>query len=145
MLLVNPATTAKPERSFSLTRRIKIWLHSTSTATRFNSLPISLSLIQLNWLRLQINSHQNAILENLFSGGFKMALKFNWKRLFKFYPILIFVFSFFWCTVFKALKHNLMRQGFQMFWFLPYKWTFYCKFLQNNSRNIRKTLRFPTI
>ena len=36
LLLVNPA----PERSFSLARRIKTWLHSTSTAARFNSLSI---------------------------------------------------------------------------------------------------------
>ena len=40
LLLVNPAATAKPERSFSLTRRIKIWLHSNSTATHFNSLSV---------------------------------------------------------------------------------------------------------
>ena len=43
-----------------------------------------------------MNSHQNAILENVFSWGFKMTLKFDWKRLFKFYSILIFLFSFFW-------------------------------------------------
>ena len=43
-----------------------------------------------------MNLHRNAILENVFSGGFKITLKFNWKRLFKFYPILVFVFSFFW-------------------------------------------------
>ena len=40
LLLVNPVTTATPERSFSLARRIKTWLRSTSTATRFNSLSI---------------------------------------------------------------------------------------------------------
>ena len=40
LLLVNPATTATPERSFSLARRIKTWLRSTSTAARFNSLSI---------------------------------------------------------------------------------------------------------
>ena len=38
LLLVNPSTTAKPERSFSLAWRIKTWLHSTSATTRFNSL-----------------------------------------------------------------------------------------------------------
>ena len=38
LLLVNPATTATPERSFSLARRIKTWLRSTSTAVHFNSL-----------------------------------------------------------------------------------------------------------
>ena len=38
--LVNPATTAIPERSFSLARRIKTWLRSTSTAACFNSLSI---------------------------------------------------------------------------------------------------------
>ena len=40
LLLVNPTTTATPERPFSLARRIKTWLHSTSTATRLNSLSI---------------------------------------------------------------------------------------------------------
>ena len=40
LLLVNPATTVTPERSFSLARRIKTWLRSTSTAARFNSLSI---------------------------------------------------------------------------------------------------------
>ena len=38
LLLVNPAITATPERSFSLARGIKTWLRSTSTAVRFNSL-----------------------------------------------------------------------------------------------------------
>lgn len=38
--MVNPATTATAERSFSLARRIKTWMRSTSTAARFNSLAI---------------------------------------------------------------------------------------------------------
>ena len=67
----------------------------TSTHCQF-SMHTSPSLIQLIWLRSQMKSHQNAILENVFLGGFRMTFKFNWKRLFKFYPILIFVFSFFW-------------------------------------------------
>ena len=37
LLLVNHATTATPERSFSLARRIKTWLRSTSTAACLNS------------------------------------------------------------------------------------------------------------
>ena len=47
-----------------------------STHCQF-SMPINPSLIQLIQLRWQMNSHQNAILENVFSGGFKMTLKFN--------------------------------------------------------------------
>ena len=41
------------------------------------SMPINPSPIQLIWLRLQMNSYQNMILENVFSVGFKMTLKFN--------------------------------------------------------------------
>ena len=75
LLLVNPATTATSERPFSLARRIKTWLRSTSTAACFNSLLMSISpsLMQLIWFRSQMNSHQNAILEKVFSGGFKMT------------------------------------------------------------------------
>ena len=102
LLLVNPGTTATPKRSFSLARRTKTWFREfakpqrllVSTHCQF-SMPLSPSLIQLIWLRSQVNSHQNVILEKVFSGGFKMTIKFNRKRLFKFYPISIFVFSFF--------------------------------------------------
>ena len=101
LLLVNLATTATPKRSSLWPGELKHGFAQpprrlTSTHCQF-FMPISPSLIQLIWLRSQMNSHQNSILENVFSGGFKMALKFNWKRLFKFYRILIFVFSFFWC------------------------------------------------
>ncbi len=40
LLLVNPATTATAERSFSLARRIKTWMRSKMLAPRFNSLAI---------------------------------------------------------------------------------------------------------
>lgn len=40
LLLVNPATTATAERSFSLARRIKTWLRSKMLAARFNSMAI---------------------------------------------------------------------------------------------------------
>ena len=40
LLLGNLATIATPQRSFSLARRIKTWLHSTSAASRFNSFSI---------------------------------------------------------------------------------------------------------
>ena len=40
LLLVNPAATATPERSFSLARRIKTWLRSTSSVACFNKLSI---------------------------------------------------------------------------------------------------------
>ena len=40
LFLANRATTATPERSFSLARRIKTWLCSISTAACFNSLQI---------------------------------------------------------------------------------------------------------
>ena len=36
LLLVNPATSATPERSFSLARRVKTWLRSTMAQKRFN-------------------------------------------------------------------------------------------------------------
>ena len=40
LLLVNPATSATPERSFSLARRVTTWLRSTMTPKRFNALAI---------------------------------------------------------------------------------------------------------
>jgi hypothetical protein len=40
VLLVNPATSCTPERSFSTARRMKTWLRSTMTNKRFNSLSI---------------------------------------------------------------------------------------------------------
>ena len=39
-LLVNPATSAAGERSFSSARRLKTWLRSTMTQTRFSNLTI---------------------------------------------------------------------------------------------------------
>ena len=39
-ILINPATSATAERTFSLARRLKIWLRSTMEAPRFNSLSI---------------------------------------------------------------------------------------------------------
>ena len=38
LLLVNPATSCTPERSFSTSRRLKTWLRSTMTSKRFNTL-----------------------------------------------------------------------------------------------------------
>jgi len=38
LLLIHPATTVIPERSFSVARRIKTWLRSTMTQSRFNVL-----------------------------------------------------------------------------------------------------------
>ena len=40
LLLVNPATSAAGERLFSSARRLKTWLHSTMTQTRFSNLTI---------------------------------------------------------------------------------------------------------
>ena len=40
LLLVNPATSAAGERSFSSARRLKTWLRSTMTQTRFSNLTI---------------------------------------------------------------------------------------------------------
>jgi len=40
LLLVNPATTATAERSFSTARRVKTWMRSNMLAARFNSLSI---------------------------------------------------------------------------------------------------------
>ena len=39
-LLVNPATSAAGERSFSSAQRLKTWLRSTMTQTRFRNLTI---------------------------------------------------------------------------------------------------------
>ena len=40
LIMVNPATSATPERSFSLSRRLKTWQRSTMKQQRFNSLAI---------------------------------------------------------------------------------------------------------
>ena len=40
LLLVNPATSASGERSFSTARRLKTWLRSTMTQERFSNLTI---------------------------------------------------------------------------------------------------------
>lgn len=40
LLLVNPATSATPERSFSMARRVKTWQRATMTQKRFNALSI---------------------------------------------------------------------------------------------------------
>ena len=40
LLLVNPATTATAERSFSLARRVKTWMRSNMVPRRFNSVAI---------------------------------------------------------------------------------------------------------
>ena len=40
LLLVNPATSTTPERSFSSGRNIKTWKRSTTKAKRFNALSI---------------------------------------------------------------------------------------------------------
>ena len=40
LILINPATSATGERSFSMARRIKTWLRSTMTPQRFNNLSI---------------------------------------------------------------------------------------------------------
>lgn len=43
LILVNPATSASGERSFSTARRIKTWLRSTMTQERFSNLTILIS------------------------------------------------------------------------------------------------------
>ena len=40
LLLVNPSTSATPERTFSLARRLKTWNRSTMTQKRFNSIAV---------------------------------------------------------------------------------------------------------
>ena len=58
----------------------------------------------------------------------------------KFIPFwFLFLASF---DVFKALKHNLMRHEFQMFWFLPYKLTFYCKLFTKYFKKYSKSVAF---
>ena len=40
LLLMNPATSCSPERSFSAARKLKSWLRSTMTSQRFNGLAL---------------------------------------------------------------------------------------------------------
>ena len=40
LILINPATSCTPERSFSTALRLKTWLRSTMTTKRFNNLAI---------------------------------------------------------------------------------------------------------
>ena len=40
LMLINPATSCTPERSFSVARRTKTWLRSTMTTKRFNNLSV---------------------------------------------------------------------------------------------------------
>ena len=40
LLLINPATTCSPERSFSTIRRLKSWLRLTMTSQHFNRLAL---------------------------------------------------------------------------------------------------------
>ena len=40
LLLINPSTSATPERTFSMARRLKSWNRSTMTQKRFNSIAI---------------------------------------------------------------------------------------------------------
>ena len=40
LLLINPATSCSPERSFSTARRLKSWSRSTMTSQRFNGLAL---------------------------------------------------------------------------------------------------------
>ena len=40
LIIINPATSCTPERSFSTARRLKTWLRSTMTTKRFNNLAI---------------------------------------------------------------------------------------------------------
>ena len=40
LILINPATSGTPERSFSVARRIETWLRSTIATERFNNLSI---------------------------------------------------------------------------------------------------------
>ena len=49
LILINPATSCTPERSFSVARRIKTWLRSTMTTKRFNNLfcQFSINLVDI--------------------------------------------------------------------------------------------------
>ena len=40
LIIINPATSCTPERSFSTARRLKTWLRSTMTAKKFNNIAI---------------------------------------------------------------------------------------------------------
>ena len=70
-VFVRAATSATPERSFSLARRLKTWLRSTMSQKRFNSLAVLLfqkEITDENFLvdvanELQPNQHAKVFLE----------------------------------------------------------------------------------
>ena len=59
LLLINPATSCTPERSFSTARRLKTWLRSTMKSRRFNSL----SLLHVHKDKLDLNEAGNEFVE----------------------------------------------------------------------------------
>ena len=68
LILINPATSCAPRRSFSVARRIKSWLRSTMTTKRFNNLSIlsinkeltdSINLVDIrNKFALKLDGHR---------------------------------------------------------------------------------------
>lgn len=61
LLLVNPATSATPERTFSLARRLKTWQRSTMSQKRFSSLAI------LNFHKKETDQIDLAVVGNEFN------------------------------------------------------------------------------
>ena len=62
LILVNPATNAVSERSFSTARRLKTWLRSSMNQIRLNNL--ATLMIHSTWTRLPLSSPLEMIIES---------------------------------------------------------------------------------
>ena len=69
LILVNPATNAVSERSFSTARRLKTWLRSSMNQIRFNNLATLMihtatEQLILTWTKLPLSSPLEMIIES---------------------------------------------------------------------------------
>ena len=88
LILINPATSCTPERSFSVAQRIKKWLCSTTTTKRFNNLSI-----------LSIHKELTDSIR-LVDIGSEFALKYNGRRmnLVNLSPVICYDFFKYWLS-----------------------------------------------
>ena len=94
LILISPATSCTPKRSFSVARRIKTWLRSTMTTKRFSNLSI-----------LSIHKELTDSI-NLFDTGSEFASKYDGRRmnLGKFEPVICYDFLKYWLSIFILRK-----------------------------------------
>ena len=109
LILINPATSCTPERSFSVARRIKTWLRLTMTTKRFNNLST-----------LPIHKELTGS-TNLVDIGNKFALEFDARKLnlrkfvpgdliWLFYILLIHMYIAkvnYWCCIIETVFTNM--------------------------------------